>query len=220
MSSQRSAAPKRERASRASATSERMTGAALPEAELTEVVSSIGPKIRELRTARKLSLQQLADRSEVSPAAIHKVEQGNMVPTITTLLKLAAALERPVSYFVEEETAATPYVVFTPADERKKVYTAHEGIDLEGISGPYGQYFVASAIAEVEPGASSGDAPLRHPGEELIHVLSGTLQVQVGEQTFRLTAGDTVHFRTDHDHRWQNPSKRVAKAVWMALRPA
>ena len=192
----------------------------MPEAELTEVVSSIGPKIRELRNTRQLSLQQLSDRSDVSPAAIHKVEQGTMVPTITTLLKLAAALDRPVSYFVAEEATSPDYVVYTPSSERRKVYTAHEGINLQGISGPYGQYFVASAIAEVEPGASSGDAALRHPGEELIHVLSGTLEVDVGEQTYRLTAGDTVHFHTDHDHRWRNPSKRVARAVWMALRPA
>lgn len=195
-------------------------GVALPEAELTEVVSSIGPKIRELRTARQLSLQQLADRSDVSPAAIHKVEQGNMVPTITTLLKIAAALDRPVSYFVEEEASSPNYVVYTPSSERRKVYTAHQGIDLQGISGPYGQYFVASAIAEVEPGASSGEAALRHPGEELIYVLSGTLEVDVGDHTYRLTTGDSVHFRTDHDHRWRNPTKRTAKAVWMALRPA
>lgn len=192
----------------------------MPEAELETVVSSIGPKIRELRDMRGLSLQQLSDRSDVSPAAIHKVEQGNMVPTITTLLKLAAALDRPVSYFVDEEEAAPSTVVFTPASERRSVYTSHVGIELEGISGPYGQYFVASAIAELEPGASSGDKPLRHPGEELIYMLSGTMEVDVGERTIRLNVGDSVHFRTDREHRWRNPTKRPAKAVWMALRPA
>ncbi|MDH3755358.1 MAG: cupin domain-containing protein [Acidimicrobiia bacterium] len=192
----------------------------MPDAELEEVVNSIGPKLRELRDVNGLSLQQLSDRSDVSPAAIHKVEQGNMVPTITTLLKLAAALDRPVSYFVDEEEATPSYVVFTPADDRKKLYTSHTGIELAGISGPYGQYFVATAIAEVAPGASSGDNPLRHPGEELIFLLSGTLEVDVGDQKLRLAIGDSVHFRTDREHRWRNPGKRPAKAVWMALRPA
>ena len=218
--SNQSASANRRSPSRSAEEKIRVSGALLPEAELTRVVSAIGPRIRERRNGRQLSLQQLSDRSDVSSAAIHKVEQGNMVPTITTLLKLAAALDRPVSHFVEEEAASPPYVVYTAATDRKKLYTAHKGIDLQGISGPYGHYFVATAIAEVEPGASSGDAPLRHPGEELIHVLSGILQIDVGDQSFRLTAGDTVHFHTDHDHRWRNPSKRVAKAVWMALRPA
>lgn len=203
-----------------SAVNERRSGAPLAEAELAEVVSSIGPKIRELRDLRGLSLQQLSDRSDVSPAAIHKVEQGNMVPTITTLLKLAAALDRPVAYFVDEEEAPPTSFVVTRTKERKDVYTSHSGIDLEGISGPYGQYFVAAAIAEVEPGASSGDKPLRHPGEELIFVLAGSLSIEVDGHSVRLSVGDSVHFHTDRDHRWSNPTKRPAKAVWMALRPA
>lgn len=191
-----------------------------PADDPTAVVSSIGPKIRRLRSRRKLSLQQLSDRSDVSTAAIHKVEQGTMVPTITTLLKLAAALDRPVSYFVDEERSTPPYVVFTPAAERKPIYTSHRGIDLEGVSGPYGQYLVAAAVAEVAPGASSGDSPLRHAGEELILMLSGSLEVDVEDRTFRLDRGDSVHFHTDHEHRWRNPTKRRARAVWMALRPA
>ena len=196
------------------------TSGPMSEIELEEVVSSIGPKLRELRDVNGPSLQQLSDRSDVSPAAIHKVEQGNMVPTITTLLKLAAALDRPVSYFVDEEEAIPSYVVVTRSKERKKVFTSHTGIDLAGISGPYGQYFVASAVAVVEPGATSGDNPLRHPGEELIYMLSGSLEVEVGDQKIRLNSGDSVHFRTDREHRWGNPTKRPAKAVWMALRPA
>ena len=186
---------------------------------LSAVVNSIGPKVRHLRKQWNLSLQQLADRSDVSTAAIHKVEQGTMVPTITTLLKLAAALEQPVSYFVEEDQEPPLYAVFTPAKERRSIYTPHEGLTLGGISGPYGQYFVATAIAEVEPGADSGKSPLRHAGEELIHMLSGRLDVDVGDQSFQLRRGDSIHFRTDQEHRWRNPYRHTARAVWTALRP-
>lgn len=198
----------------------RRAGGRLAEAELAEVVNSIGPKVRELRDMLGLSLQQLSDRCDVSPAAIHKVEQGNMVPTITTLLKLAVALDRPIAYFVDEETGPPSTMVVTRASERQNLYTSHTGITLEGISGPYGQYFVASAVAEVVPGASSGEKPLRHAGEELIHVLSGTLDIEVDGHSVRLGVGDSIHFRTDRDHRWSNTSKRPARAVWMALRPA
>ena len=187
---------------------------------LSTVVNSIGPKVRYLRKQWSLSLQQLADRSNVSTAAIHKVEQGTMVPTITTLLKLAVALEQPVSYFVEEDQEPPYYVVFTPATERRSIYTPHQGLTLGGISGPYGQYFVATAIAEVESGADSGEPPLRHAGEELIHVLSGRLDVDVADQKFQLRRGDSIHFRTDQEHRWRNPYRHTARAVWTALRPS
>ena len=190
-----------------------------PDGALDAIVSSIGPKLRELRLQRGLSLQQLADRAEVSAAAIHKIERSGMVPTITTLLKLAAALNRPVGYFVNEDADDTGPAVLIRADERRVVFTSHRGIDLAGISGPYGRFFLAGAIARVEPGASSGAKPNEHPGEELVLVLDGALEFEVEGRDFRLGKGDAVHFRTDRPHRWKNPGRQDAKAVWMALRP-
>ncbi len=187
--------------------------------DLNHIVSSIGPKLRELRLQQRLSMQQLADRADVSAAAIHKIERSGMVPTITTLLKLAGALDRPVSYFVEEDAEESGPVVFTPAAARNGVYTSHQGIDLAGISGPYGRFFVAGAVATVVAGADSGPTPMEHPGEELVFVLDGALEFTVEDQPFRLQKGDAIHFRTDRRHQWRNPGTKDARAVWMALRP-
>jgi transcriptional regulator with XRE-family HTH domain len=186
---------------------------------LERIVSSIGPKLRDLRLLRGLSLQQLGERADVSAAAIHKIEKSGMVPTITTLLKLAGALNRSISYFVDEETEQNGPAVLVRADERRIVYTSHLGIDLAGISGPYGRFFLAGAVATLDPGASSGDNPMEHPGEELVFVLEGSMEFAVDGQDYRLAEGDSVHFRTDRPHRWRNPGKRPARAVWMALRP-
>jgi transcriptional regulator with XRE-family HTH domain len=186
---------------------------------LKAIVSSIGPKLRELRVQRGMSLQQLAAQSDVSAAAIHKIERGGMVPTITTLLKIAGAFNRPVSYFVEEPVGANRPVAHIRSDDRSPIYTAHSGIDLAGISGPYGRFFLAGAIATVEPGASSGPKPMEHPGEELIYVLDGTFEFDVDGEHFELSEGDSLHFRTDRPHRWCNTGETPIKAVWLALRP-
>jgi len=186
---------------------------------LHEIVSSIGPKLRELRLQRGMSLQQLAAQSDVSAAAIHKIERGGMVPTITTLLKIAVAFNRPVSYFVEEQLGENRPVAHIHRDDRGPIFTAHSGIELAGISGPYGRFFLAGAIATVQPGANSGDKPMEHPGEELILVLDGTFEVDVDGQHFALAEGDSLHFRTDRPHHWHNAGTSPIKAVWLALRP-
>ena len=183
------------------------------------IVSGIGPRLRELRLHHSLSLHQLAERAGVSAAAIHKIERSGMVPTITTLLKLAAALNRPVGYFIDEDVEESGPAVVIPAGDRRVVYTSHRGIDLAGISGPYGRFFLAGAVATVEPGASSGDKPMEHPGEELVFVLEGALEFDVDGREYKLGKGDSVHFRTDRPHRWRNPTRKQSKAVWMALRP-
>ena len=186
---------------------------------LEEIVDSIGPKLRELRVQRGMSLQQLAERSDVSAAAIHKIERSGMVPTITTLLKIAGALNRPVSYFVEETQSDNRPVSFIPAGSRRPLFTSHQGIDLAGISGPYGRFFLAGALSTIDVDASSGKRPMEHPGEELLYLLEGVLELDVDGERYRLTPGDALHFRTDRPHRWSNPGTEPAKAVWLALRP-
>ncbi len=183
------------------------------------IVDSIGLKVFSLRKRMGLSLQQLGERSDVSAAAIHKIEQGGMVPTITTLLKIAGALGRPVSYFVEEDVGQDDVAVLTRPDENRPVYTEHKGIDLSSISGPYGRFLLAGARATVAPAGNSGRKPMQHPGEELVHVTSGMLEFTVTGKTYQVEVGSTLHFRGDQPHTWRNPGTAEAHAVWMALRP-
>jgi transcriptional regulator with XRE-family HTH domain len=187
--------------------------------DLTQIVSAIGPKLRSLRKQAGLSLQQLAARSDVSAAAIHKIEQSGMVPTITTLLKLAGALGRPVAYFVDEEEAVSDPTVFIKDGEQRPILTSHTGIDLAGISGAYGRFFLAGARATVVPGASSGEKAMEHPGEELVYLLEGALEFVINEQRYCLRPGDSLHFRTVQPHFWRNPGTTDAVALWLALRP-
>lgn len=181
------------------------------------IVSSIGTKVGELRREQRLSLQQLAMRADVSAAAIHKIERSDMVPTVTTLLKIASALGRPASYFIEDGQASGP-VAFTPSAERPSVYTPHSGLQLAGISGPYSPFRSAAAIATVDSGANSGTKLLTHPGEELVHVLDGALTFELAGERYELDPGDTLHFIGEQPHRWANDGASPARALWYVLR--
>lgn len=182
------------------------------------IVSSIGPKMKELRQEQRLSLQQLAVKAEVSAAAIHKIERSDMVPTITTLLKIAAALDRPVTYFVELDDSPPEPVAFTSSSDRPTVFTPHEGLSLEGVSGPYAPFRSAAAIATVAPAASSGSKLLVHAGEELVFVLEGTLVFDIAGTRHQVGRGDALHFMGDQPHHWENEEKTPTRALWVALR--
>lgn len=111
--------------------------------------------LRPLRQQLGLSLQQLAARAEVSAAAIHKVERGDMVPTITTLLNLAGALGRPIGHFVDDLRLA-PVAVHIPAVDRRTPLAdwapAARGVDAVGIAAPTGELRAGGVLATVEPG--------------------------------------------------------------------
>jgi transcriptional regulator with XRE-family HTH domain len=187
----------------------------LPAIERT--VSALGAKLAMARAERGWSLAELARRSGVSTASVHKIEKSGMTPTIATLMKVAAALGTSVSYFIDEDVAVAAAIVVR-SDERARLYTSKTGIALDNVSGRYGRYRLAGAEARVEARATSGPDAMRHPGEELVYVLEGELCFTVDGEPIRVGPGDSIHFRTDRPHTWENPSERPARALWFMVR--
>lgn len=180
------------------------------------VVDAIGPKIRRLRQQLGLSLQQLAGRAEVSAAAIHKVERGEMVPTITTLLKLSAALDRPVGFFIDDGTP-DPVAVHRPWDERTTPpadwASTLGGVSAESLARPHGPLRAGAVAATVPPGGSGTAAPQR-TGEEILLVDEGTLVVEVAGERHVVESGDTLHYPTDRPRSWRNDGGETVRAIW------
>jgi transcriptional regulator with XRE-family HTH domain len=187
---------------------------ALPHIERT--VSELGAKVARERSARGWSLAQLAQRSGLSPGAVHKIEKSGMTPTIASLMKIAAALGKSVAYFVDEPV--TPDVNVVRGDERARVFTSKQGLDLRNLSGRYGGFAMAGAEALVEPRADSGPTPMNHPGEELVIVQEGSITFTVDGQSYELAEGDSIHFRTKLPHSWYNPTDEPARATWLVVR--
>ena len=185
--------------------------------EIEQTVSNIGAKVAKARAERGWSLQQLAKRAGLSPASIHKIEKSGMTPTITSLMKVAAALGKSVGWFIEESDGLRPVTVVR-RDERTRLHTSKDGLVLNNISGRYGPFFVAGAEADVEPWADSGPQPMVHPGEELVLLLEGTMRFTIDAVDYDLEEGDSIHFRTAYPHSWANPSAQPARAIWLAIR--
>jgi transcriptional regulator with XRE-family HTH domain len=186
------------------------------------IVGAIGPKLRAARQQLGLSLQQLAARAGVSAAAIHKVERGDMVPTITTLLKLAGAVGQPIGHFVDDGAPPAPVATLIRADERPAAphewAPAAEGVTAAAVALPTARLPASGVSAEVQPGGGSGDTRPLRPGEEVLLVLEGMLQVEVAGERYRLRAGDALHYPTDRPHRWHNADPLPARAVWFSVR--
>ena len=109
--------------------------------EIERKVSGLGAKVAAERAERGLVAGAARAACGLSAAAVHKIEKSGMTPTIASLMKIAAALGRSVSFFVEEP--ATPDVNVVRGDERAKVYTSKQGLELRNLSGRYGPFLIA-----------------------------------------------------------------------------
>ena len=184
-----------------------------------ELTVSIGEKIRALRQEGKLSIQKLSDRSGVSPAGIYKIEINEMTPSITTLMKIAGALSKRVSYFVEE-SESVKNVEFVPRGSRPSAYNKVSRIKVENIAARLEDCKMYSGIMTIKKGGGTGDEAVVHIGEELFHCLEGELEVTVGEKTYHLTEGDTLHMKSNLPHHWRNPGKGETRILYVLTPPS
>jgi transcriptional regulator with XRE-family HTH domain len=170
----------------------------------------VGARLRSLREERGVSMRALARRSGLSANALSMIERGLTSPSVSTLYKLAGALEVPITAFFREEPPRNK-IVFCKASERVRVPLSRgvwEGLGGESFTGR-----MEPSMVTLESGGSSGPYGMLHTGHEFVFCLRGTLEYEVDDQRFILTAGDSLIFAANLNHRWRNPGKTVASAI-------
>lgn len=194
-------------------TNESDTGIDTGEAGREAIVRSIGPKLHQLRQQGGLSLQQLARRADVSSAAIHKLEKGDMIPTVTTLLKLAAALDRPIGYFVDGDGDPLPVAHLVRGADRPPLPSL-PGTARTGLTGPPDRFALRGSVVEIDPGAAL-DVRARL-AEDLLLVLDGTVEVTVGGERYTLDRTDALHVPGGPQIHCHNPGPAAAALTWVS----
>ncbi|HHW14789.1 MAG TPA: cupin domain-containing protein [Firmicutes bacterium] len=175
----------------------------------------IGPAIRNLRTQKKLTLKQFAAATGLSQSLISQVERDLASPSVVSLWKMAKALDVPVGYFFE--SAARENCVVR-RHERKRLMFSSSKVIYELLS-PRRAKNLEFLMIHIEPGEESGDQELAHPGEECGVVISGRLEVELGEEKIVLEEGDSIYFESTIPHRLRNPGTEPVVAVWVDYPP-
>jgi transcriptional regulator with XRE-family HTH domain len=171
---------------------------------------NVGGRLKELREARGASMRALAAKSGLSANALSMIERGRTSPSVSTLYKLADALEVPITEFFAPGQEKQR-VILIKGDERTRVPFAN-GI-WEGLGGEKFTGRVEPFVLTLETGASSGQHPMIHGGHEFVFCLRGQLEYLVENDLYELAAGDSLMFAAQLQHRWRNPGRTVTEVL-------
>jgi transcriptional regulator with XRE-family HTH domain len=171
---------------------------------------NVGIRLRELRAERGISMRGLAQKSGLSANALSMIERGKTSPSVSTLYKLADALNLPITAFFGEQ-AARQSIVFVKGPERPRV-SFMRGV-WEGLGGEQFLGRVEPFVLTLETGGSSGPNAMVHTGHEFVFCLRGALEYQVENQTYLLEPGDSLLFAARLRHKWRNPGGSVVNAL-------
>jgi transcriptional regulator with XRE-family HTH domain len=170
----------------------------------------VGSRLRQLREQQNISMRGLAARSGLSANALSMIERGKTSPSVSTLYKLADALNVPVTEFFNLQQEKQK-VVFLKNDSRVKISFAHGA--MEGLGGEQFVGKMSPFVVRLESGGGSGTAQMSHTGHEFVYCLQGRLEYRVEKQTYLLDAGDSLLFVAQLKHSWKNPGDKVTAAL-------
>ncbi len=172
----------------------------------------VGKKIKKARMSKKFSLDHVANETGFTTMYLKEVESGKAIPPVGALLQIARALEIDSGSLLKEpesklqsrikaQTKRTDnyaYTTLTPGAENKhlkafrvliEAQQDHKGVDYH------------------------------HEGEEFVYVLSGKIEVVVGEHINTLEQGDSLHFNSGIRHKLRSVSDETAELVVVIYTP-
>jgi transcriptional regulator with XRE-family HTH domain len=192
-----------------------------PDLRYSEKAEQFTETVRELRRRSGHTLQELGERSGLSPSTISKIENGQLSPSYETLLRLADGLQVDIAALFTSETS-------TPMASGRRSISRH-GHGTRYSSPQYAYELLCADLSRKQ------FVPLRtkilarsikefpklpqHDGEEFIHVISGTVELHTEHYApVRLEPGDSAYFDSTMGHACVSVGQDEAEILWITSR--
>ena len=189
---------------------------------MREQLVTLGCKIRELRKKRRMTLQELAERTGLTAGLLSKIENFRTIPSLPVLVEIARALETGLSELFED-------IVFSEKKNWLLVHRhEHRPVEREPDHGlHYRMIFetpldaVSMQVMLVTEGNRRDHNPVSSEADQLLYILSGNFRYRIGDDRIELAEGDLLFFDGAIPHSPEyKPDDKFSLLAFYFLRPA
>lgn len=172
-----------------------------------ELGAAVGKNVAELRLERSLDLVALARRTGIREDLLQALEDGQAVPSLRAIWRLATGLEVPFGRLLANT------MLLAAGDPDFRIQHADRGRVIQSATGTFRSRVLflegdprAPEVYEFTLRSGALEEADAHSGETFEHitVLRGELVVRVADREAVLSAGDTLFFRADQAHSYEN----------------
>ncbi|PLS18308.1 DNA-binding protein [Bacillus sp. M6-12] len=172
-------------------------------------MDEVSKRIRELRMEKKLTLKELSEKTGLSISFLSQVERASSSIAITSLKKIADAVEVPITSFFEDYENKN-YLV--KSEEQRPFRIEGTGAKYTRLGGEFSARGIEPLLVTFSQGQPK-EKTVSHPGEEFYYVLEGVLLFQIEGKEYLVKAGDSIHFPSHIPHSLENPLEQDAKVL-------
>jgi transcriptional regulator with XRE-family HTH domain len=173
-----------------------------------------GERIRNLRLARDLTQEELAERADLTKGFISLLERDQTSISVDSLEQILKGLNIRISDFFREAEALQ--VVYGPEDRTPVADTGASQFELLIPGGADRE--MEAAMVVLNPGEKTYSVkPYR--GAAFGLVVEGTIHIAFGDEVHEATARSSFYFSGDREHTIENRGKRTAEFIWVSTPP-
>lgn len=183
---------------------------------------SVGEKIKQIRELKKVSLDELSQRSGMEITILQKIEQEKNIPSLAPLIKIARALGVRLGTFLDDSDSYGPVVVRSGDYHKGVRFTSQssesrEHLNFFSLAFDKAGRNMEPFIVDIESGLQSDYMLSSHEGEEFIYVLEGDIEINYGKEIYQLSKGDSIYLDSivlHNVHAGSNSSARILAVVY------
>jgi transcriptional regulator with XRE-family HTH domain len=176
-------------------------------ASISAALDAVGPRLRQVRAQRGLTLTAVAHQTGISKSTLSRLENGYRRPSLELLLPLAQVYRVPIDDLVGAPEVGDPRIRLKP----RRV----NGRTVLPLTGPGG----VQAWKIVVPASQSEPNLRSHDGFEWLYVLSGRMRLILGDQDLVLGVGEAAEFDTQVPHWFGSTGSEPAEVLSVFGRP-
>ena len=171
---------------------------------------NVGNNIRKLRTQAGFTLTSIAKKADLTKSTLSKIETGQTSPPISTLIRIARAMNVPIVDFFADKDKQPTYVLTRKGQGQIVIQNGSQfGYSYEALALKKQHKYVEPFLLTINPDDPPGQ--FHHNGQEFIYMLSGSIDFTIGDNQFRLKTGDSLFFDSSCPHKTKIVGKKAAK---------
>jgi len=179
------------------------------------VVTDLGGRLRALRRQRGLSIADVAAATGISTSFLSLIENGKSDITTTRLLRLVSFYKVHITDLLPQPEGSEQVVV--RRSDAVRLSSASEGIETLLLVANTNRAMLP-VIQFYDPGAGTQEYA-QHEGEEFLHVLEGSIALDLNGSEIVLKKGDSAYFTADQPHMYRNAGRGKATILAVVTPP-
>jgi transcriptional regulator with XRE-family HTH domain len=185
---------------------------------------TVGSRIKSIRESKSITVEQVAERSGLTPAQLDIIENDRSLPSLSPLIKIARALGVRLGTFLDDSDSLGPVICRKDSQTAGISFSSqtahsHNNLNFFALAQSKAGRHMEPFLINIDSATDSDYQLSSHEGEEFLYVLEGTIEVTYGKHAFVVHAGESIYYDSIVEHNVHAANESKAKILAVVYTP-